>query len=80
MTFLSMPHLQANERGSSTVTVVSLKLGLTARYITHAELALTTRGARCGRQTKSGSVCRARVAHAGDTCEWHRSLIGGQTA
>jgi hypothetical protein len=31
------------------------------------------RGNRCGRRTKSGTVCRMRVSRAGDACDWHRS-------
>lgn len=31
------------------------------------------RGHRCGRRTKSGTVCRMRVPNPGDACEWHRT-------
>ncbi len=30
------------------------------------------RGYRCGRRTRSGTVCRMRVTRPGDACEWHR--------
>jgi len=56
---------------------VPLKLGLTAYYITREDLArarqLATRGQRCARRTRSGTVCQTRVARAGDACEWHRT-------
>lgn len=28
---------------------------------------------RCGRRTKSGTVCRKRVSQPGGACEWHKS-------
>lgn len=31
------------------------------------------RGHRCGRRTRSGTVCRMRVSQPGAACEWHRT-------
>jgi hypothetical protein len=33
-----------------------------------------TRGHRCGRRTRSGTVCKMRVPRAGQACEWHREV------
>jgi hypothetical protein len=38
------------------------------------------RGYRCGRRTRSGTVCRMRVSQPGAACEWHRDTTPERTS